>query len=162
RGRWQFRAFTPGVMIAYATAPGWHLRLPLLIAQAHFAQCLDRVRSLYPARSGALSLPKPLQQCRHVNQVGLVGAGERVHDDVYAGAERPVTLALAAGHHGIERLVAVIERPRRGEIVRREQNRAHAVAAARLPALIAVARRLGFDPQLSSVPSAGEAAQEVE
>ena len=66
-------------------------------------------------RSCATSLPEPLQQRRHVHQVGLVVAGQRVHDDVDAGAEGHLALALAAGHDRIERLVAVIARPGGGE-----------------------------------------------
>ena len=102
-------------------------------------------------------LSEPLQQGRHVHLVGLVVAGQRVHDDVDAGAEGHLALALAARHDRIERLVAVIERPGGGEVVRRDQDRADAVDAPGLSALVAVARRLGLDPQLAAVPAAGEA-----
>ena len=66
------------------------------------------------------------------------------------------------GTTGIERLAAVVERPGRREVVGGDQDRADAVDAARLPALVAVARRLGLDPELAAVPAAREAAQQVE
>ena len=69
-------------------------------------------------------MPKPLQQCRHVNQVGLVVAGQCIHDDVDASAERHLALPLPAWHHGIEWPVAVVERPGGGEVVGGDQNRA--------------------------------------
>ena len=44
----------------------------------------------------ALSLPEPLEQCWHVHLIGFVVAGQRVHDDVDAGAEGHLALILAA------------------------------------------------------------------
>ena len=47
----------------------------------------------------ALLLSQPLEQRRHVHLVGLVVAGQRVHHDVDAGAERELALARLARHH---------------------------------------------------------------
>ena len=44
------------------------------------------------------SLPEPFEQRRDVHLIGLVVAGQRVHHDVDAGAERHLALRLAAGH----------------------------------------------------------------
>src|SRR5947207_4703621 len=112
-------------------------------------------------RAAVSSLPESLEQGRHMDLVGLVVAGQRVHDDVNAGAESHLALALAAGHHRIERLVAIVARPGRGEIVGGDEDRADPVDAARLAALIAVAGSLRLDPELPAVPAAGEGAQQV-
>src|SRR5215510_7074251 len=77
------------------------------------------------------SLSQALEQGRDVHLVGLVVAGERVHHDVNAGAERHLALNLAAGNRRIDRAVAFVERPGSGEIVGGNDNRAHAVGTAR-------------------------------
>src|SRR5436853_7464618 len=118
-----------------------------------FGHLLPKGRRDLAAPCGGASLPQPFEQGRHVHLVGLVVAGQRVHDDVDAGAEGHLALALAAGHHRIERLVTIVARPGGGEIVGRDQDRAHAVDAARLPALIAVAGSLGLHPELPAVPT---------
>ena len=61
--------------------------------------------------------------------VGFVVAGQCVHHDVDPGAECLLALALAARHHGINRAVCIIERPGRGKIVGRDDDRAHTVGA---------------------------------
>src|SRR5689334_11410914 len=76
------------------------------------------------------SLPQSLEQGRDVHLIGLVVAGQRVHHDVDAGAERHFALHLAAWHCGIERPVRVVERPGRGEVVRGDDDRAHTVGTA--------------------------------
>ena len=42
-------------------------------------------------------LSQPLKQRRHVHLVGLVVAGQRVHHDVDAGAEREFALPMVPG-----------------------------------------------------------------
>src|SRR4029450_10655313 len=94
--------------------------------------------------------------------IGLVVAGEGVHDDVDAGAQRHLALALAARGGRIEVLAAFVARPRGGEVVRGDQDRTDAVDTTRLPALVAVPWGLRLDPQLSALPAARERAQQVE
>src|SRR5436853_3442728 len=118
-----------------------------------FGHLLPKGRRDLAAPCGGASLPQPFEQGRHVHLVGLVVAGQRVHDDVDAGAEGHLALALATGHHRVERLIAVVERPSSGEIVGGDQDRADAVDAPSLPALIAVARGFRLDPQLPAVPT---------
>src|SRR6185503_5762009 len=106
---------------------------------------IDQLLITLPTRTASLS--QPFQQGGHVHLVGLVVAGERVHDDVDPGSECHLTLALAAGHDRVERLSALVHRPGGREIVRRDQDGAHAVDTTGLAALIAVARHFGFNPQ---------------
>src|SRR6516165_9714050 len=63
------------------------------------------------------SLSKPLQQGGHMHLIGLVVAGEGVHDHVDAGAQRHLALALAAWDGRIEILAAFVARPRGGKVV---------------------------------------------
>src|SRR3990170_1781168 len=65
------------------------------------------------------SLSQTLEQGRYVHLIGLVVAGERVHHEVDAGAERHLALHLAAGHRRIDRPVRVVERPGAGKVVGR-------------------------------------------
>src|SRR5215831_790074 len=94
--------------------------------------------------------------------IGLIVAGEGVHDDVDARAQRHLALALAAWHGWIEILAAFVARPRGGEVVGGDEDRTHAVDSTRLPALVAVSRGLCLHPQLSTLPAARERAQQVE
>ena len=87
-----------------------------------------------PKFNSRLLLPQPLEQRRHMHLVGLVVAGERVHDDVDAGAEREFALARLAFDHRQHRLAVRLRRPGAGKIVRSNENGGHAVAAARRPA----------------------------
>src|SRR5215831_14642253 len=127
-----------------------------------FGHLLRKGRRESPARSAGSSLPKPLQQRRHVHLIGLVVAGEGVHDDIDASAQRHLALTLAARHRRIEVLAALVARPCGGEVVGGDQDRAHAINPARLPTLVAVARSLRLHPQLPAVPAAGERAQQIE
>src|SRR5262245_14897629 len=119
--------------------------------------------TLAPNRgSKRASLPKPLQEGRHMHLIGLVVAGEGVHDDVDAGAQRHLALALAARDGRIEILAPFIAGPRGAEVVGRNQDRTYAIDTTRLPALVAVSWSLRLHPQLSAIPAAREGAQQVE
>src|SRR5579864_1649493 len=111
----------------------------------------------------SLLLPQSLEQRRHVHLIGFVVAGQRVHDDVDAGAERKLALARLALDHRQHGLAVGSRRPGAGEIVRGDDDRGHAVAAARRASgsiLVGVRQRL--DPQLPAVEAAGEVAQQIE
>src|SRR5262249_54533123 len=110
------------------------------------------------------SLSQPFEQRRNVDLVGLVVAGERVHHDVDAGAEREFALARLGGDERQHGLAVLAHRPGAGEIVRRDDDRRHAVAGARR-----AARRLVFvdggqrlHPQLAGAEAAGKVLQQVE
>src|SRR5262249_8872446 len=98
-------------------------------------------------------LSQPFEQRRNVDLVGLVVAGERVHHDVDAGAEREFALARLGGDERQHGLAVLAHRPGAGEIVRRDDDRRHAVAGARRPArrLVLVDGRERLDPQLTGV-----------
>src|SRR5882672_10486551 len=70
-----------------------------------------------------LLLAEPLEQSRHVDLIGLVVAGERVHHDVDAGAERELALTRLARHQGEHGLAVGSRRPGAGEVVRRDDDR---------------------------------------
>src|ERR1700722_7011740 len=111
----------------------------------------------------ALLLPQPLEQRRHVHLIGFVIAGQRVHDDVDAGAERQLALARLAFHHRQHGLAVGPRRPGAGQIVRGDDDGGHAVAAARGasgPVLVDVGQRL--DPQPAGFEASGEVAQQIE
>src|SRR5579863_5317071 len=111
-----------------------------------------------------LLLPQPLKQRRNMNLVGLVVAGERVHDDIDAGAERELALARFTVHHRQHRLAVRLHCPGSGQIVRSDQNGGHPVAAACRPGLLLllVFGRECLDPKLPGVEPAGEVAQQIE
>src|SRR5689334_18456706 len=94
--------------------------------------------------------------------IGLIVAGEGVHDDVDAGAQRHLALALATRDSRIEVLTAFVARPRGGEVVGGDEERTDAVDATCLPALVAVAWGLCLHPQLSTLPAARERPQQIE
>ncbi len=66
-----------------------------------------------PKLTMRLLLPQPFEQRRHVDLVGLVVAGQRVHHDVDAGAEGEFALARLARHHRQHRLAVRRASPRR-------------------------------------------------
>src|ERR1700710_879910 len=78
----------------------------------------------------ALLLPEPFDQRRRVHLVGLVVAGQRVHHDVDAGAEGEFALPRLAGRQRQHRLSVGSQRPGAGEIVRSDDDRRDAIAAA--------------------------------
>src|SRR5215469_11554538 len=84
-----------------------------------------------PKPKTALLLAEPLEQRRHVHLVGLVVAGQRVHHDVDPGAVGEIALARLARHQRQHRLAVAAHRPGAGEVVRRDDDRGHPVAAAR-------------------------------
>src|SRR4051812_15067716 len=73
--------------------------------------------------STACLLSEALEQRRHVNLVGLVVAGERVHDEIDAAAQGIFPLARIAADDRIERLAPAPHRPGGGEIVRADDDR---------------------------------------
>ena len=66
-----------------------------------------------------------------VDLIGLVVAGERVHHQIDAAAQRHLALARTAGSQRMQRLAASSRRPGAGEVVRGDDDRRHAVAGAR-------------------------------
>src|SRR5262249_22158905 len=116
------------------------------------------------ARTTSFSLSQPFEQRRNVDLVGLVVAGERVHHDVDAGAEREFALARLGGDERQHGLAVLAHRPGAGEIVRRDDDRRHAVAGARRTArrLVLVDGRQRFHPQLAGGEAAGKVLQQVE
>src|SRR5580700_6629135 len=110
-----------------------------------------------------LLLPQSLEQRRHVHLIGFVIAGQCVHDDVDAGAECKLALARLAFHHRKHGLAIGPRRPGAGEIVRGDDDRGHAVAAARRPSgAVFVDVRQRLDPELAGIEAAGEVAQQIE
>ena len=63
--------------------------------------------------------------------VGLVIAGQRVHHEIDAAAQRQFALPRAAGNQRIERPAVGVLRPGAGEIVGGDDDRRNAVAGAR-------------------------------
>src|SRR6266567_1539547 len=116
------------------------------------------------ARTTSSSLSQPFEQRRNVDLVGLVVAGERVHHDVDAGAEREFALARLGGDERQHGLAVLAHRPGAGEIVRRDDDRRHAVAGARRTAhrLVLVDGRQRFHPQLAGAEAARKVLQEIE
>src|SRR5882757_2128030 len=109
-------------------------------------------------------LSQPLDQGRRVDLVGLVVASQRVHHDVDAGAEGEFALPRFARRQRQHRLAVGADRPGAGEIVRGDDDRRDAVAAARRLGcgFIVVLARQGFDPGLAGIEAAGEIAQQIE
>src|SRR5580704_485856 len=107
----------------------------------------------------SLLLPQTLEQRRHVHLIGFVIAGQRVHDDVDAGAERKLALARLALDHRQHGLAVGSRRPGAGEIVRGDDDRRHAIAAARRASgAVFVDVRQRLDPQLAGIETAGKVA----
>src|SRR5947199_111636 len=96
-------------------------------------------------------LPQPFDQRRRVDQVGLVVAGQRVHHDVDAGTEGEFALARLARRQRQHRLAVGADRPGAGKIVRGDDERRDAVAAARRPrrGFVVILARQGFNPGLA-------------
>src|SRR6476646_5884093 len=117
-----------------------------------------------PRFTSVLLLPEPFEQRRHVHLVGFVVAGQRVHDDVDAGAERKLALPRLAFDHGQHGLAVRPRRPGAGKIVRSNDDRGYAVAAARRTTrrLCVLARRQRLHPELAGIEAAGEVAQQIE
>src|SRR5262249_10549393 len=112
-----------------------------------------------------LLLPEPFEQRRNMDLIGLVVAGQSIHDDVDAGAEREFALARFAGHQGQHRLAVGACRPGAGQIIRRYDDRGYAVAAARraLGIFVFVLGALQrLNPELARVEAAREITQEEE
>src|SRR5580704_10599097 len=110
---------------------------------------------------GIMLLTQPFEQGRYVHLVGLVVAGERVHHDVDAGAEREFALARLAVHHWQHRLAVRTRRPGTREVIGGDDDRGYAIAAARRPAepLFVDGRWQSLDPKLAAVEASGEVAQ---
>src|SRR4030095_3936100 len=111
-----------------------------------------------------LLLPEPLEQRGDMYLIGLVVAGQRVHDDVDAGAERELALARLARHHWKHWLAILAHGPCSGEIIRGDQDRGYAVARARRPVglFILVTCRQRLNPELASREPPGKIAQQKE
>src|SRR5262245_10758241 len=98
-----------------------------------------------------LLLSEPLEQRGDMHLIGLVVAGQRIHDDVDAGAERELALARFARDHWKHWLAILAHGPCSGEIVRGDQDRGYAVARACRPVglFILGTRRQRLDPELA-------------
>src|SRR6266849_1075834 len=110
-------------------------------------------------------LAEPLEQRGHVHLIGFVVAGKRVHDDVHSGAKGELALARLARNEWQHRLAVAARRPGAGEVVRGDDDRGYAVAAARRTlrlVVVLVDRRHRLDPELSGIEAAGEVAQQEE
>src|SRR5215471_17119588 len=111
-------------------------------------------------------LPQPFEQRWNVDLVSLVVAGQGVHHDVDAGAEGEFTLARLAGHQRQHRLAIGTRRPSAGEIVRRDDDRGYAVAAACRTLVVFVLLLVGalqcLDPELARDEAAREVTQQEE
>src|SRR6478736_7058530 len=107
-----------------------------------------------PRFTSVLLLPEPFEQRRHVHLVGFVVTGQRVHDDVHAGAERELSLAGLAFDHWQRRLPVRLDRPGAGKVVGGDDDRGHAVAAARrapFTFVLVVGRRQRLHPELAGI-----------
>ena len=82
-------------------------------------------------RSTRRSTSEPFQNVLSVDLVGFVIAGERVHDQIDAAAQRKFALPRPPRNQRIERAPVGVLRPRRREIVRGDDDRRNAVAGAR-------------------------------
>src|SRR6478752_720038 len=108
-------------------------------------------------------LPQSFDQSGHVNQVGLVVSGQRVHHDVDAGAECEFALSRFTRRQRQHRLAVWAKRPGACQIIRRDDDRRDAVAAARRPrsGFVIIFVRQGFDPGLARVEASREIAQQI-
>ena len=96
--------------------------------------------------------------------IGFVIAGQRVHHEIDAAAQRHFALARAAGNQRIERLPLVVGRPGGGEIIGGDDDRRNAVAGARRArrAVVGIGRRQRLDPGLADFGAADEAIEQIE
>src|SRR6185437_1368612 len=85
------------------------------------------------------SSPQPLHDVLEMDRVVLVVAGQGMHHEVHADAERHLALRLAARHHRIDAAAALVDRPGAGIVVGTDDDGGDAVIDA------AVA---GLDPEL--------------
>src|SRR5207244_6271927 len=74
-----------------------------------------------------ISLTEPLEDRRHVHLVGLVVAGQHIHDQVDAEAQRHFALRLAARHHREGRPALAVDGPGAGPIVAADDDAGDAV-----------------------------------
>src|SRR5258708_27740404 len=114
-----------------------------------FAEFYHRARiraTRWLAMTNDRSLSEPFDQRRRVHLIGLVVAGQGVHHDVDAGAERELALPRFTRRQWQHWLTVGSHRPSAGEIVRRDDDRRHAVAAAGGPRRSLVLARQRFDP----------------
>src|SRR5882724_1609365 len=111
-----------------------------------------------------LLLPQPFDQSGRMNLVGLVVAGQRVHHDVDAGTEGEFALPRLARRQRQHRLAVGTDRPGTGKVVRGDDDRRDAVAAARRARcrLVVILTRQGFDPGLARVEAAGKVPKQIE
>ena len=84
----------------------------------------DSVKCVMDCSLSWRSMGQPLEQVAHVDLVGLVVAGQGVHHEVDAAAQRQLALPVAARHQRVERLALGIGRPAGRKIVRRDDDRA--------------------------------------
>ena len=92
-------------------------------ARAKAGQGSSGVKARVEFTHGAPHCPRALQQIAHMHLIGFVIAGQRVHHEIDAAAQRHFALARAARRQRIERLPALVLRPGAGEIVRGDDDR---------------------------------------
>src|SRR5579863_8997812 len=131
---------------------------------AHSRWTETRGANATPRFTLALLLAEPFEQRRHVNLIGFVIAGQRLHHDVGAGAERKLALARLAFDHRQHGLAVGGDRPGAGHIVRGDQDRRHAIAAARRAGrgFLVIGCRQRLDPKLAGIKAAGKVTQQIE
>src|SRR5438270_10383279 len=100
----------------------------------------------------ARSLTEPLQDRRYVHLVGLVVAGQHVHDEIDAKAQRHLALRLTAWHHGIGRPALAVDGPGAGPVIAADNDTGDTIIDPVLD---------GLDPDLAGVPAAGELVQQT-
>src|SRR5262249_58457113 len=94
-----------------------------LTANARSEVANGKIRPLWLFRySLSLLLTEPLEQRRDVHLVGLVVAGQRVHHDVHAGAERELALPWLAADDWQHGLAVRPDRPGAGQVVRGDDD----------------------------------------
>src|SRR6185437_10242687 len=99
------------------------------------------------------SLTEPLQDRRYVHLVGLVVAGQHVHDEIDSKAQRHLTLRLPARHDRISRPALAVDGPGPGPIIAADNDAGDTIIDPVLD---------GLDPDLAGVRAARELVQQVE
>src|SRR5579862_7677198 len=107
------------------------------------------------------SMPQTLEQRRRVDLIGLVVAGQGVHHDIDAEAERHFPLIVAAGRNVGELPPLVVDGPRSRPVVAADDHRRHAIAAPR-GSRARSSWRQRLDPDLPPVPASGKTLDEIE
>src|SRR3954470_13556633 len=112
----------------------------------------------------AALLSQALDERGRVHLISLVVAGQRVHHDVYSGAESEFALPRLARGQRQHRLAVRAYRPGSGKIVRGDDDGRNAIAAAcgAGSLVLVLAARQRLDPGLARDKTARKVAQQIE